>query len=302
MKKKLFLASIALMFGISLSAQEELNDGNKQYQLDAEENTEEITTLKDIITLQQNLQSQSNMADHFRSVFGRRTYTNFAYNSTTSTITQAPESDKNPSFSEFKSDWGASFNVGTNYSLHKKPIAKMVSINLDYSWIDLSVNHYKKESGTYSGYNSKEMQYTKDGDNYYYRPWGEEKYEASYGMAIGPSVTVAPFVPLGNKGLDFIKLNVYFHVGYNASLLYTNIKDLNESKDQYAKDVDEKSLEFGHGLFTKFGFNISWKAIGIGYEMRTGKNEYRSLVSSVFGSDKFKMEHKMSRVYLQLRM
>ena len=73
-------------------------------------------------------------------------------------------------------------------------------------------------------------------------------------MNVGPSVTLAPFVKLTNPEIQFLKLS------------------------------------FGHGLTNAIGFNISWKAIGLGYESRWTSASYQSLDKEIFGKTKYKFK------------
>ena len=154
--------------------------------------------------------------------------------------------------------------------------------------------------------------YRISGTQYYYTPWNLEKYELNYGMALGPSLTMAPFTMLNAKGLHYVKLNVYYHIGYHASMLMMLKNDLADKNredadaDNYKSTDHEKAntlkLDWGHGLISSFGFNVTWKFIGIGYEHRSGSVRYQSVATSDYGSERYKFKTSTSRVYLQFRM
>ena len=219
---------------------------------------------------------------------------------------------------DFKSDWGVTLQSGTNYRLHKKPIAKMINIALDYSWLNLNVNHIKDadhEDGEFL-YNSTKRNVVSGEsgktDEYYVYPWKLEKYEANYGMTLGPSITIAPFVPLGVKQLDYLKIQAYYHIGYSASFLYTLNKekfDENQNPSQSNADAykdyntmkDNLKLQWGHGMTSTFGFNIFWKRVGIGYERTTGTFKYKNFNTGDFGKFKTKFTNEYSRIYLTIR-
>lgn len=296
MKRK-FTLLLSCLFSIVAFAQTE-EDG-KTVNIDWKEDSTEITTVNDIIKVQQQLTTRSDQEKHFASVWGRRGYFNFSYNSTklspkntiTTNVGNVPD---------FKTDWGASIQYGRSYRLHKKPIANVALFNIDYTGIDLNVNHFKAEGNGTGLYNSD-----KGTDEYYDFPWKMEKYEANYGMSLGPSLTLAPFNLVNSKGLHYLKFNVFFHVGYHISVLYSpndDKADINTTGDDHDKMKDNLKLEWGHGMMTSFGFNVSWKAIGIGYELRNGNLKYKPANTGDFGKDENKFKSTTSRIYLQIRM
>ena len=313
--KKFLLSLMALFAGTCAFAageSEVLND------VQIEDDTAKIMSLKDVIEQQQSLQSKSNYESHIQKVWKYSKYFNISYNTTDfkfSTPMPKCDSEVSPGMEvegyKFKQKFGVSIISGKNYRLHKKPIAKMVGINLDYTPLDLSVNYFEAEgNGKYDSRHTYTYMDDKSSEEAHYRAWNLEKLEVSYGMSLGPSITVAPFVPLHKSGLDFIKLNFFFHVGYCASLLYIlNDKDadINQSDVTGYSSVDYDEMksdfkaDFGHGLFTSFGLDLSWRWIGVGYERRQGKLEYFSLNKTVYGSDKFKMQNVMNRVYVNFR-
>lgn len=294
------------MFAVSLGTKAQINNVNTW-----EEDTDTVKvastttqgqTLAELMKTRNRASDYKLNAEHYENVWKRRSYLNIGYNNSTLKMADAPADDaglQDVSELSVKSNWGANITKGCNYRLHKKPIANMVGINLDYNYINVNVNHYKAEKINDGKYYPEKIEKT----NYYRRPWECEKYEFNYAMEVGPSVTVAPLISLNNKNLNFLMFNIYYHIGYNASLLYTSI-DVDEKykSDQSDKFDEAKSMEFGHGLITSFGFNLSWKSIGIGYETTTYKNTYKSLVSKVFGKEDFKLKNTTSRIYVQFRM
>ena len=93
-----------------------------------------------------------------------------------------------------KSDLGVSLTSGKTYYLHKKPIANMVKIGLDWSWLDLNVVRYRTHYGLIP-----------NDDGY-------EEYQAEVGMQFGPSVTVNP--------VHHLKVSAYFRVTPSYSAIY----------------------------------------------------------------------------------
>lgn len=301
MKKVFIMAFAAIAFAFNASAQ---NEAHLLQNLDLEEDTTDVTSLNDIIAMQQRVLSSSNSEKHYNDVWRRRSFFNLTKNSTTL------ESEGKVATGEGKSDnislvndWGFGMQAGTNYRLHKKPIAHMVVIGLDYSWLDLNVNHFKADD--FKKYDSSEKFKDEEGESKFYMPWCLEKYEANYGMSLGPSVTVAPFVPLNIKQLDYFRLQAYYHIGYSASFMYSlndEAKDNSPSGTDHDIMADNLKIVWGHGLYKTFGINLTWKGIGFGYEHRTGTYEYQPLSTADFGKGKNKFNNSVNRLILQFRL
>lgn len=310
MKRK-FIFIMTCLFSTAVFAQVENEDD--KVSIDWSEDTTEITTIKDIIKVQQQVTSRNATEQHFADVWGRRGYFNFSYNNTKLT----PKDNNYPNgqggfVSEMKSDWGASIQYGRCYRLHKKPIANVATFNIDYTGIDLNVNHFKAEgTGQYDSRDRHPGEGDKKSESFYTLPWNMEKYEVNYGMSLGPSLTLAPFNLLNGNGLHYIKINVFYHIGYNVSMIYTpNDKklDVNQSGVVDYNDTDYKAMEsnlkmsWGHGMIQSFGINLSWKAIGIAYEHRTGKIKYKAMNTSDFGNNEYEFTNATNRISLQIRM
>lgn len=299
--KKLFL-SLALMAG-TLHAMAQYDDAMLQ-NLDTEEDTTNVTRVRDIVAMQQKVLSSSNTEKHLQDVWKRRAFFNISWNKQTLKSKNEIPTEYGAQDYKFKNDWGIGLQAGVNYRLHKKPIGNMLNFALDYSWLDLNVHHYKAEKDYF--YNSEIKRIEETGE-YFYMPWGLEKYEFNYGMSLGPSITVAPFVPLGIKGLDYLRLQFYYHLGYNVSMLYSvsdNDCDINPNRksEPYETMKNNLKLNWGHGLYNTFGFNVTWKRIGIGYEVRKGSYKYKAINTDDFGSGKNKFSATNKRFYIQIRM
>lgn len=311
MKKKLFF-SVACLFISVCSFGQDVNAAGLQGDVIQKGDTAQVTTINDIIKMQQEVTSMNFRDSHYRKVWGRKSYLNVAYNNTTLTpdgVVETGVAYNEGNAPEYKSNWGLSLQVGRNYALHKRPIANILQFNFDYTFIDLNVNHFKAENDGKDLYDSRAI--LPGTTDMFYTPWNLEKYDINYGMAVGPSVTVAPFTHTNYAGLHHLKFNVYFHIGYQAALLYMK-KDMDADVNQegiadYDADKHEKmdkgpKLDFGHGLITSFGFSMTWKAIGIGYEHRSGKLNYKSLDDDYFGDEKYKFKSSTNRVFVQFRM
>lgn len=169
-----------------------------------------------------------------------------------------------------KSNSAISIQMGKTFSLHKKPIANMVKIGLDWNYIELHYAKYKKfeiEDYDDNEWNSRSGYYYDDEDDD--NDWGNlgdlglsdfGYYQVDLGMAIGPSVQVTPFYSLG-KGLEHIKAYTYFHVIPSASGIILS---------------DDDETNFGWGYVTNFswGIGVSYRSFAIGFETRWGSGKY----------------------------
>lgn len=315
MKFKAFIIAASMACACTAQAQ----DINSIPNLDLEEDSTGVASVSDIVKMQQEVLSNKQAGKHFQNVWKRRSFFNMSW-------TESKMKCDDKTIGDFKSDWGVTLQSGTNYRLHKKPIAKMINIALDYSWLNLNVYHIKAEDPTSEKgidgkylYNSTDRNVVPGGesgktDEYYVFPWNLEKYEANYGMTLGPSITIAPFVPLGVKQLDYLKIQAYYHIGYSASFLYTvNKKEFDQnqtlSETGYNRDAykdyntmkNNLKLQWGHGMTSTFGFNIFWKRVGIGYERTTGTFKYKNFNTDDFGKFKTKFTNEYSRIYLTIR-
>ena len=310
MKKKLVF-SITCLLAVSAYGQD-VNEQNLPMTFNWQEDTTEVTTINDIIRMQQEVTNKKFTESHYRDVWSRKGYFNISYNSTTLTPDQSiPTGVGSSVVPEFKSDWGVSLQLGRSYALHKTPIANMLQFNIDFSYIDFNVNHFKHEGDGKNLYDSREV--LPGTTDKFFTPWNLEKYDLNYGMSVGPSISIAPFTSTNVSALHHIKLNAFFHVGYHVSLLYmTNDEeaDMNQGDDptdpiaveRYEKMKDNLKLDLGHGLITSFGFSVTWKFIGLGYEHRSGSLEYKSLSKNDFSNEKYKFKSSTNRVFIQFRM
>ena len=342
--KKHFLILTACLFATSAFAQIE-DESKEADNIDWQEDSTEIVTIADIMRDEQEVTMRKTIQKHYDDVWSRRTYLNLSTTTTKLTpdqniYTGVAASDGDTQVSEFKSDWGASLTWGRSYRLHKPSIANVAQFNIDYTWIDLNVSHFKA-AGDNNLYDSRHK-FSKDNNGepdggwvawksgaadskgsttsynsstfkkaYFYTPWNIEKYDIDYGMNLGPSLTIAPFTYINVPALHYVQMNVYYHIGYQASLLLMKNDDkydVNQnptkgSTEEELKDElgDHPALDFGHGMTSSFGFSINWKFIGFGFETRKANLEFKSLSESDFGKDKYKFKTTNNRVYLQFK-
>lgn len=340
--KKHFLILTACLFATSAFAQIE-DESKEADNIDWQEDSTEIVTIADIMRDEQEVTMRKTIQKHYDDVWSRRTYLNLSTTTTKLTpdqniYTGVAASDGDTQVSEFKSDWGASLTWGRSYRLHKPSIANVAQFNIDYTWIDLNVSHFKA-AGDNNLYDSRHK-FSQDGEPdggwvawksgaadskgsttsynsstfkkaYFYTPWNIEKYDVDYGMNLGPSLTIAPFTYINVPALHYVQMNVYYHIGYQASLLLMkndDTYDVNQypvtgSTEEELKDElgDHPVLDFGHGMTSSYGFSINWKFIGFGFETRKANIEFKSLSESDFGNNKYKFKTTNNRVYLQFR-
>lgn len=306
MRKRLFFL-MASLFTISAYAQIE---DERIADIDWTEDSTEVITIQDIVQQQQIVSVNNSAERHFSDVWGRRSYINFAFNTVTlSPQVTVPTGINNGTVKDMSSDWGASFQYGRSYRLHKLPISNILQFCIDFTGIDLNVNHFKSV-GEGKLYDSRQR--INEGNSfYYYTPWNLEKYEFNYGMSIGPSLTIAPFTSVSQKELHYLKFQLYYHIGYHVSFLYmpndkdADMNDATQYDEEYKykqEMADNFKMDWGHGLINSFGINMSWKFIGVGYEYRTASLKYKAINTGQYGDEKYKFSNSTSRVYLQLRL
>lgn len=305
-RKQLTIA--AVLFPLMVFSQ--TPEGTSSLFNEQEIDTTEFVSIEDIIKEKEEITSHANLINHFNSVWARRKFFNISYN--ISTLSSKGLCDIGLGSGEkdlsFKSSVGVSLQQGKSYRLHKKPVWNLLQFYLDYTPLDLSFNHYK--SGD-EGYNSaaKHPEGEEVIEYYHNVPWDLEKYEVSYGMTLGPSITIAPFTHLKNmNALHFLKINMYYHVGYQGSVLFmSNNEKADINPDKYGFDYNEMKeglkMNWGHGMVTSFGVSMTWKNIGVGFEHRVANNKFKPVRSSAdFGSNTYKFKTTTNRIYVSIRM
>lgn len=187
---------------------------------------------------------------------------------------------------EHKNKLGLGLQWGRTFNFHSKPLADILFLGLDFTWLDFNFNKYNEDPvpAKYSDGNSEE----------HCMPWHKEKTTFDYGMSLGPSVTLYPLVGVKKKGTDNIRMQLYFHVGYGleAAIIKDGVIENEKTKDGHA---------LGHGLFTSIGANLTWDFIGIGYEFRNdGKLSYK-VREDDYDNGSINIKEKTGRLYLQFR-
>lgn len=312
--RKFLLTGIACVMAASANAQIGLDETGASVVLDAREDTTQIYTIHDIVTIQENVVNSNTAAAHKAKVWGRKAFFNLGYNYSS---TMRPKDPIKTGFDllngglcqEFKNDYGINLTLGNSYALHRKPIANVVRFNLDWTFFNLNFNHFKAEKPYVEG--DKEYLFDSSSkfgssNDYYHTPWNAEKYAADFSWALGPSVTVAPFTYLKPRGLHFIKIHAYWHIGYGASIMWFQTKERNDfNSNEHSNDFttfnNSLKINWGHGLTQTVGFNLSWKGIGLGWETRSGNTTWTSIAPADFGKYKYKFTNHDSRIYLTIK-
>ncbi len=321
MNKKILMTAFAALLSMSSFAQTDETPAVPN--LDLEEDTANVSSLKEIIKIQETVSMRNHRRNSINSVWKRRK--TFSINWIESKFDgkelllgvepgqeSGPEGDTNgfPVNRQFKSDWGANLKSSSTIRLHKSPIANTVAFGLEFSGFDLSVNHFKQEkdmrynSAAYKQEQKANSYGSSSYSKYYYQPWGQEMYEFSYALSIGPSITIAPLSTVNNSVLSNIRLQAYYTFGYRISLLWLQDDEkmdvANNNNDDYYYDdnpISNSSLfNWAHGMVTTFGLRLNWKNIGVTYEMIKGKNKYKSFETKVFGSRKTEFSTSTNRI------
>lgn len=310
MKKKIFLLLLALPMALQGFSQ---TDDSNVWNIDFEEDTTHVNSLNEIIAMQELVYAKSYRSNVIRSVWKRNSFFTLSYASTSLSgkglMVYNKETGKmEKQDTKYKTDWGVSLKSSSAAAFHKKPIADVLSFGLEYSILDIAVNHYSKDKDM--RFDSSKTFKVENENNYsgfdelHYMPWGSEMYTFAYGIHLGPSVTVAPFAKLKSPGAAHIRLHTYFTVGYRASFMWmkgdneqdVNPREMVSERNSFETVSNSNKLSWAHGLVTTWGIRLSWKGIAVGYELINGGYNFKSLEKDIYGSDKFKFSENSQRI------
>ncbi|MBQ7494499.1 MAG: hypothetical protein IJT75_01840 [Bacteroidaceae bacterium] len=327
--KRIITYTLASLLAVATFAQVETPE--REDNIDWKEDSIEIRTINDIIAQQQEATTVNSSEQHFNDVWGRRSYFNISINLPYSLDPKEPIKTGVPYNDglapKYKSQLSLTLSRGRSYRLHPNPIANTLQFYIDITPFDFTVSHYKIETkeGAYDSYNMDTTYQEKYGiktlKTANYTTWNLEKWQADYGILLGPSFTVAPFTSMDNApGLHFMKFNFYLHAGYRASMLYMvnkeeadanypkpdpKTKTINQNSPEYkAFDAmkDNAKLDWGHGFYWSWGFSVTWKGIGLGYEHNSGQLKYKSIDTGTFGDSSYKFKTSSNRLYISFRI
>ena len=86
-----------------------------------------------------------------------------------------------------KNNWGISLTRGRSYMLHKKPIARLISIGIDASFFDVSYSNY---TASFNDLGASDMGLEELEDYDLAKKMDFHKME--YSFQVGPSITITP--------------------------------------------------------------------------------------------------------------
>ncbi len=142
---------------------------------------------------------------------------------------------------DMKSDWGVSIVRGRTYMFHRRPLARIINIGIDVSFLDLN---YAQYSVDYT-----DPDYPDDNATL-------KLHKIDYGWQVGPSVTLTP-------GRRFT-IAAYFRYAPTFSSIYY--------EDSY---MGNYSTQF------RTGASFSYGVIGCGFEASFGDCKYKNLIGDL---------------------
>lgn len=286
MKKTLLAALFATMVGytdaqtIEIATQVDTTATDTIATVEQNTQASKIDSLEQQVAALQAKETQRDKNDYDKAIWRRHKY--FIIGFSSQKLNQGAEEGE-----QLKSQFAVNLNWGNTYYLHKKAIADVLKIGLDWSWINISFAKYKSGSGINinTDYDNSKKDNDSQKDNKNDVELGVYQLEA--GMSIGPSFNVAPFYHLG-KGLQHLKANVYFHYTPSYSMLLESYKGENEVNHAFAN-------------FFNIGLDIAYKAISVGYEYRWGSAKYdvTDFENSKNSGEKIKMDTKTSTFFVR---
>lgn len=169
-----------------------------------------------------------------------------------------------------KNNWGISLTRGRSYMLHKKPIARLISIGIDASFFDVSYSNY---TASFNDLGASEMGLEELEE--YDLTKKMDFHKMDYSFQVGPSITITP----GKK----LTVAAYFRYAPTFSCLY----------------VDET---FAGNYATMFvtGASVAYGKMGVGIEARLGNCTYKTFSGDLdFSASKIKTSG--FRAFIQFR-
>lgn len=169
-----------------------------------------------------------------------------------------------------KNNWGISLTRGRSYMLHKKPIARLISIGIDASFFDVSYSNYTiipsvlgAQWSEDAGRSSDELMEETD------------LHKIEYSFQVGPSITITP----GKR------LTIAAYARYAPT---------------FSAFIADGSFSGNYASMFVGGASIAYKKIGVGIEARMGAAKYKNFSGDLdFSSEKIKTSG--FRAFLQFR-
>lgn len=160
------------------------------------------------------------------------------------------------------SRWGLTFNSTRNYYLHRKPIAGLLKFGLEWG-TNINYMNFEKGSGSL-----KDIANSMDGDE---APSLGTHYMAA-GIALGPTITVAPFIHASSLNLARLKFRAFFHVVPSYAAFITS-------------NEDETNFHSAFCCFFAGGLNVQWRKLNIGFEYKYGRAKYSDMMSDLVSDE-----------------
>lgn len=293
MKKTLLLALCACSVGMANAQTDSTATTNGNEAL-----IEKVNQLQTQVNTLEEKEAVRTKNEYDEKIWKRKKYLTIGFNS------QKMKSADDLSDMSYKSKFGMTINMGRTYYLHRKAIANILKIGLDWTWFNIDFAKYKSGNGIHFNTGAIEGDYvgTPDGGSYKESDGYDDDYasvdlgvwQANVGMGFGPSVHIAPFYNVG-KGWQHLKAHLYFHVTPSYTAVIESLEDDNETK-----------VRSGYTTFFNFGADISYKCVALGYECRWGKSKMKTMSFSEDDEDdtdtpdvKQKLKFPTSTFYLR---
>lgn len=174
------------------------------------------------------------------------------------------------------SDYGANFEIGRTFFLHRKPISNHLKVGFDLLF---SADYAKFTETGNMKYDVVPPNYI-DMDDYLESVKKVGIHEANIGIALGPSFTIALSKNIRGK--------VFFHFTPSWSFFVVD------------GQINNSFVPYLNG-----GLQIGWRALSVGYEYRKGSGKYKLLdIDAILSgetippSEKVKYKTTQSRVYI----
>ena len=142
---------------------------------------------------------------------------------------------------KLRSNYGASFTSGRTYFVHSKPIAGLLKIGVDATWVDLNYNNYTGKYLTSEGLSDYNL------------------HRIEYSLQVGPSIAINP--------VGKLNINAYFRYAPTFSVLLSN--------------PDGFSAMGNYATMFVTGGMVSWGIIGVGAEYRFGDCSYNNFTGAL---------------------
>lgn len=289
MSFKKFTFALLLMFSATTASQAQVWNQSYDIQESQTQNPEDSDYVEshneDLSKTQSNI-DEVDKERHYKKVWNRKKYLKVGLD-----LSDIKRSDGTPM--TWDTQFAAFIQMGKTVYFHPKPIAGMIKIGLDYSFLNLGYAKLKLKSSGSETINSGSSSGNDDdgfGDIVADDPsngslldginLGMHKFE--YGLHVGPSISINPW--------NHIIIAAYFH----AMPMFSGI-------------VENKKFSYGFGCAMTAGASVSYKLISVGVEGIWDSIKYHQTSfeendnDNPIKSKKFKLKQAGPRVYVAFR-